>query len=101
MRLCKDTIEAVSDNMCAKLTTRNYLKRHNNIATTLHINICQHYEMKISEIPWKHHPEPVTENKEVKVLWDFEVRTDTAIPTQRQDVQTNKHLRRSHHTGSS
>ena len=38
--------------------------------------------------PWKHHPEPVTENKEVKVLWDFDAiwYIDNVIQAQRPDI---------------
>ena len=69
-------------NMCPKLNTNNYLKRHSNVAAILHRNICQHYGTKTSKTPWKHSPEPKTENKEVKVLWDFEIRTFKVICAQ-------------------
>ena len=36
--------------------------------------------------PWKHQPDPVTENKGEKVLWDFEIRTDKVIPARRPDI---------------
>ena len=70
--MCKKTNETVSHilNMCKKLTTNNYLKRHNNVAAIIHRNICQHYVIQACKTPWKHHPEPVAENKEVKVLLD-------------------------------
>ena len=47
------------------------------------MNKCQHYGIKTSKTQWKHHPDPVTENKEAKVLWDFEIRRDKVIPTRR------------------
>ena len=83
--MCKETNESVPHilNMCQNLTTSNYLKRHNNVVAILHRNICQHYRIKTL---WNHHPESIRENKEVKVLWDFEVRADKIIPAQRRDV---------------
>ena len=76
-RMYKETIEAVSHilNMCPKLTTINYMKRHINVAAILRRNICQHYWIKTSKTQCKHVPEPALENKEVVVLWDFEKQT--------------------------
>ena len=42
--------------------------------------------MKRSKTPSKHHPEAVTENKEAKVLCDFEIEADKLIPTRRPDI---------------
>ena len=77
--------ETVSNilNMCPKLATNNYLKRHNNVAAILHSNICQYHGTKTSKIEWKHHPDPVAERNEVKVLWEVEIRTDEVIPARR------------------
>ena len=67
--------------MCPKLATNNYSKRHNNVAAVLHRNICQHCGIKTSKTPWIYHPEVVTENNEVKVLCDFEIRIDKVAKT--------------------
>ena len=83
--MSKGTNENVSHilNMCPKLTTDINLKRHCNVAAILHRNICQHYGIKTT---WKHPAEPVAENKEVKVLWHFEIRVDNVIPAHRPDI---------------
>ena len=63
--------------MCPKLTTNKYLKRHNDQAAIFQKKIWQHYGIKTCRTPWKHHPDPVARNVEVKVLWDSVIQTDT------------------------
>ena len=67
-------------------TNNNCLERRNNVSATLHINIYQHYGIKTSKTPWKHHPQPITKNEEVKVLWDFEILTDKVMTARRPDI---------------
>ena len=50
------------------------------------MNICQHYGTKPSKKQQNHHPEPVARNMEVKVLLDFEIRTDKVVLTRRADI---------------
>ena len=35
---------------------------------------------------WLHKPNAVTEANEVKILWDFEIRTDHVIPARRPEI---------------
>ena len=35
---------------------------------------------------YAHQPQPVTENKNVKLLWDYSIRTDRVIPAHRLDL---------------
>ena len=86
--MCKESNDAVSNTpIYAQYRLLSiYLKRRNNVAVTMYKNICQHCGIKTNKMPWKHHSEPVTENKEVKVLWDFEVRADKVIPAWRADI---------------
>ena len=48
--------------------------------------ICQHCGINTSRTPWKYHQEPVTENKDAKVLWDIEIRTDIVTSARRTDI---------------
>ena len=52
----------------------------------IHRNLYENYEVKAPEITWKHQKEAVTEREEVKILWDFEIRTDRVIPARRPDI---------------
>ena len=80
-------------NKIPKLTNNN-LKRHNNVEAIHHRNVCQHYGLKTSKTPLKHHPDPVTENKGAKVLWDFEMRADKVVPARRLVVINNCSINR-------
>ena len=77
---------SIMPNMCPKLTTNNYLRKHSNVAGIPYSDISQHYGIKTGKSPLKHHPDPVTENKEVKLLWGCEIRTDKVIPARRPDI---------------
>jgi len=62
-----------------------YKKRHNNAAASIHHRICQHYEIKTIDNICLHKPNSVAENNKVKVLWDFEIRTDRQVQPRRPD----------------
>jgi len=52
----------------------------------LHHNICQHYEIKTTDNILLHKPDSVAENNKVKILRDFEIRTDRQIQARRPDL---------------
>ena len=83
----KETNETVShmSNMYPKINSKNDLTGQQFIHNSYR-NICQHCRIKTSHTPWKYHPEPIMENREVKVLWNLKIRTDKVIPTRRQDI---------------
>ena len=88
-RMCREADETVSHIIagCQKLAGTEYLRRHNSVAATLHHEICQHYRIPTAEQqPWLHRPEAVTETEQVKVLWDFEIRTDRIVTARRPDL---------------
>ena len=87
-RLCKSANETVTHILaaCPKLAQTEYLKRHNAVAAVIHKNICDEYGIETAKQTWLHHPEAVTETEEVKILWDFEIRTDRVIPARRPDI---------------
>ena len=87
-RMCKATDETITHitSGCQKLAQTEYLKRHNNVAKIIHKNICEEYDIETVTQPWLHKPESVTENNQVKILWDFEIRTDHVIPARRPDI---------------
>ncbi|KAJ8018646.1 hypothetical protein HOLleu_43265 [Holothuria leucospilota] len=81
-RMCTETDETVNHLVagCQKLAATEYLERHNKVAAALHLEICRHYGIPTAEQhPWLHRPETVNETDGVKILWDFEVRTDKVI----------------------
>ena len=52
----------------------------------LHRNICTHYGFYTCKKSWLYDPQPVVESRDVKILWDFEVRTDYVISARRPDI---------------
>ena len=49
-------------------------------------NICDVYNIETTKQARLHKPVPITEIREVKVLWDFEIRTDHRLPARRPDI---------------
>ena len=84
-RLCKDTDETVSHILtaCRILAPTEYVRRHNEVAKVIHLNICKAYDIQTPKQYWKHEPLPVTDNEKAKILWDFEIRTDHHISARR------------------
>ena len=87
-RMCKNKDETVSHLLtgCSKLAPTEYIRRHNEVARLVHRNICESYNIEVRRPRWKHEPEAVTENQEVKILWDFDIRTDRHITARRPDI---------------
>ena len=42
--------------------------------------------VEISGTLYEHSPEPVVENTNVKILWDFTIQTDKKMPNNRPDI---------------
>ena len=55
------------------------------MARAVHWNLCKKYQMPCSNKSYEHQPQPVTENENAKLLWDYSIRTDRVIPTHRPD----------------
>ena len=49
-------------------------------------NLCKKYQMPCSNKWYDHHPQPVTENENAKLLWDYSIRTDRVIPAHQPDL---------------
>ena len=86
-RMCKEKDETVAYivSACSVIAGSLYKTRHNNVAA-IHYSICQHYEIKTTDNIWLHKINPVAENNKVKVLWDFEIRTNRQIQARRPDL---------------
>jgi len=82
-RMCKEkdetTVAAHIVSACSKIAGSLYKTRHNNVAAAIHRSICQRYEIRTTDNIWLHKPNLVVGNSKVKVLWDFEIRTDRQI----------------------
>jgi len=87
-RLCKTADETVTHILtgCSKIAQTEYMKRHNAVAAVVHKHACQEYGIPTVKQAWLHKPQAVTETERVKILWDFEIRTDHIIPARRPDM---------------
>lgn len=87
-RMCKAAEETVTHLLtaCEKLAGSQYLNRHNEVAKIIHRNICREYGIPTPERVWHHNPLSVTDTERVKLLWDFEIRTDHRIQARRPDI---------------
>ena len=87
-RLCHQKDESVNHILCecTALAQKEYRKRHDGVAKALHWDLCRGYGLEHTEKWYDHKPEPVTENQDVKILWDFTIQTDKKITHNRPDI---------------
>ena len=72
---------------CDMLASTKYLYRHNMVARVLHWHFCTAFHVSSTVTSWHdHHPLPVVENDEIKLLWDFGMITDLAVCHNRPDI---------------
>ena len=87
-RMCGQRDESVNHIVAesTKLAQTEYKSRHDNVARTIHLELCQNRNL-INEKKWYNHkPESVYEDEEVKILWDFNIYTDHVIQHRRPDI---------------
>jgi len=57
--------------------------KYNSVVSLMHMNLCSHLGVVTCDKPWLYVPESVNE---VKILWDFDIRTDRNISAHHPDV---------------
>ena len=87
-RLCKTRDETISHivSECPKIAQKDYKHRHDKVAAAVHWSICKKHGLPHTEKWYDHRAEPVTENENVKLLWDFNIQTDKIIEARRPDL---------------
>ena len=68
-----------------KLAQREYKQRHDNVAKVVHWKLCGNYHLEKKDNWNKHGPDSVSENDEVKLLWDVNIQCDHVIEARRPD----------------
>ena len=69
--MCNGKLEIIEHIIsgCQSLATDQYLKRHNQVAAQLHLDICKYYNIAVEAQHWyQHKPEQVVENELVTNL---------------------------------
>ena len=87
-RLCGEKGESVNHIVCEckKLAQREYKQRHDNVAKVVHWKLCEKYHLEKKEKWYEHAPDSVSENDEVKLLWDVNIQCDHVIEARRPDI---------------
>ena len=87
-RKCNQKDETINHitSECPALTQNQYKKRHDTVARAVHWNLCKKYQLPCSNKWYEHQPQPVTENENAKLLWDYSIGTDRVIPAHRLDL---------------
>ena len=87
-RLCKEKDETINHliSLCSKIAQTDYKEHHNKVASLLHWNLCKKYHLPESEKWWEHNVEKVLQNEEVKILWNFKLRTDQHLAHNISDI---------------
>ena len=69
-----------------KLAQREYKQRHDNVAKVVHWKLCEKYHREKKDKWHEHAPDSVSENNEVKLLWDVNIQCDHVIEARRPDI---------------
>ena len=87
-RICEEYNETIDHIVsgCPVLRKNEYIIRHDRVGQYLHWGICNYYNIETPINWYEHHPLPVTEGKNVTILWNFTVHTDRTIDANRPDI---------------
>ncbi|CAH0721715.1 unnamed protein product, partial [Brenthis ino] len=88
-RLChqnKETIDHIT-GACKILATKEYIKRHDNVAKQIHQSLALNHKLISTYTPYyKYIPTNVLENETVKLYWNVDIITDKTIACNRPDI---------------
>ena len=91
-RMCDKKSDTISHivSECEKLIQKEYKRRHDNVARTVHWKLCGKCSLKRSEEWYKHAPEGAAENEEVKILLDVIIQFDREIKAKKPGIVAMK-----------
>ena len=72
--------------MSVKSWPKGSTKRHDNIVKVVHWKLCENYYLEKKDKCYEHAPDSVSENDEVKLLWDMNIQCDHVIEARRLDI---------------
>ena len=87
-RMCHAKDETVMHILCEcpKLAQKEYKRRHDWVGKAIHWEMSKQRGFEVKDKWYEHDPQPVIENNQFKVLWDFNVQTDHVIEARRPDM---------------
>ena len=98
-RMCKQSEETVCHiaSQCPKLAQKEYKRRHDCVARSLHWNLCKQNAIECCSKWYEHQPDSVIETEQVKILWDFTIQTDNTIQARRPDIVIVNKIEKTRH----
>ena len=88
-RVCGQAEETILHllSSCPSLAVFTYLYCHNLVASVLHWHLSKMYSFPLRATSWfTHKPQPVVENSNAKLLWDFSLVSASHHPSNRPDI---------------
>ena len=71
---------------CSKLAQKEYKARHDWVGKVMNWEMCKKFKLDHANKRYMHNTAPVLENDTYKLLWDFDIQTDSLISTRRPDL---------------
>jgi len=93
-RMCHSASENVDNflSSCAPLAASMYKRRYDSIARIIHWTLSKRFILDVCGNYWNHEPQSVSQNSQVKLLWDFNIYTDHVLSALQPDIlMVDKH----------
>jgi hypothetical protein len=87
-RMCKQYYETVEHVVCGcpRMANVEYVVRHDRVGALIHWALARKWNFATPDKYYHHVPEKILESHECKILWDFSIRTDKTVKSQRPDM---------------
>ena len=86
-RFCNEKLETIDHlvSVCSILSQMSTKSPRQNWSVSS-LEICSHYSISTPSYWYEHHPDTVSEGKDVSIVWDFPIHTDNTIQANRPDI---------------
>ena len=87
-RICGTGVENVTHiiSQCSSLANKEYLSRHDKVCLNIHWALCNKYQIPCVDKWYEHIPPAVSENENVKILWNPFIQTDRTVQHNHPDI---------------
>ena len=87
-RICGERGETVQHILCKckKLAQRDNKRRHDSVAKSVHWKLCEKHNFERKEKWYRHCPEGVAEDDDVKLIWDINIQCENAMEVKRPNL---------------
>ena len=87
-RICGKWGETVQHILCKckKLAQRDNKRRHDSVAKSVHWKLCEKHNFERKEKRYKHCPEGVVEDDDVKLIWDINIQCENVMEVKRPNL---------------